>query len=364
VLTVFHVDTERGWRGGERQVLWLAAGMRERDHRVFVVARRDEELANRAAAQGLGVIASAPRGELDLFAARELRRAIIRHGVQIVHAHTAHAAALAALATLNTPAKVVIARRVDFPLRRNLGTRLKYGRAQAVIAVSRAVANIVAKAGVARERIHVVPDGVDLSRRVAPARPEVLGSLGVGVGEPVVVHIAALVPHKDPLTFARAMAVVRDRVPRVRALMVGEGPLRSAVQAEVARLRLQETVVLTGFRRDADELLAAARVATLSSVEEGMGSVLLDAMAFGVPIAATSAGGIPEVVEHGTTGLLSPPGDAAALGNHIVRLLTDRDLAAALTAGGRARVTDFSVERMVERTLGVYASTRPVSLAP
>ena len=356
MLTVLHVDTERGWRGGERQVLWLATGMRQRGHRAIVVARHGDELAKRAEAQDIEVIDAAPRGELDLFAARDLRRVIAQQGAHIVHAHTAHAAAIAALATLGTGARVVIARRVDFPLRRNLGTRLKYSRADAVIAVSNAVAAVVADAGIPRERIHVVPDGADLSRRVPPAGAHVLKSFGIPPGGPLVVQVAALVAHKDPLTFVRAMGLARERVPRARALMVGEGPLRAAAQAEVTRLDLDRTVSLTGFRSDADELLAAARVATLSSVEEGMGSVLLDAMAFGVPIAATRAGGIPEVVEHGETGLLSPPGDPAALAENIVRLLSDADFAASLAARARTRVEEFSVARMVERTMEVYRS--------
>ncbi len=356
MLTVLHVDTERGWRGGERQVLWLAAGMRERGHRAIIVARPGDELARRAGAATLEVIEAAPRGELDLFAARHLRRLIVRNRAEVVHAHTAHAAAIAALATLGTPAKIVIARRVDFPLRRNLGTRLKYGRADAVIAVSNAVAAVAAEAGIARERIRVVPDGIDLSRSVQAADDDTLRSLGIPGGEPLVAQVAALVAHKDPVTFVRAMASVRARIPRVRGLLVGEGPLRAVVQAEVTRLDLDRTLSLTGFRHDADELLAAADVATLSSVEEGMGSVLLDAMAFGVPIAATRAGGIPEIVDHADTGLLSPPGDAQALADNIVRLLTDQDMAASLAARARMRVEEFSVDKMVERTIEVYRS--------
>jgi L-malate glycosyltransferase len=356
VLTVLHVDTERGWRGGERQVLWLAAGMRERGHRAIVVAREDDELARRAASAGLEVNGLVPHGELDVFAAARLRRAIVRRHANVVHAHTAHAAAIAALACLGTSVRLAVARRVDFPLRRNLGTRLKYGRAHAVIAVSQAVATIVAAGGVAPKRIHVVPDGVDLARRVLPAGRDVLASLGLAEGVPLVVQVAALVPHKDPLTFVRAIRVVQARVPGLRALLVGEGPLRSAVHAEVGRLGLEQTIVLTGFRRDADELLAAARVATLSSAEEGMGSVLLDAMAFGVPIAATRAGGIPEIVVHGETGLLSAPADAEALAANVVRLLEDQELAATLRERARERVTEFAVERMVDKTIAVYGA--------
>jgi glycosyltransferase involved in cell wall biosynthesis len=355
-LTVLHVDTERGWRGGERQVLWLAAGMRARGHRAIVVARDADELARRAADRGLEVITTSPRSELDLVAAYALRRAIARNQAHVVHAHTAHAAAQAAFARLGTSAKLVVARRVDFPLRRNPITRLKYRRADAVIAVSKAAAEVAAHRGVRRERIHIVPDGVDLARRVQRADRETLRSLGISDGAPLVVQAAALVPQKDPLTFIRAISIARERLPHLRALMVGDGSLRAEAQDEVKRLRLERVVAFTGFRRDADELLAAATVATLTSAEEGLGSVLLDAMAFGVPIAATTAGGIPEVVTHGETGLLSPPRDPAALAEHIVRLVSDRALAASLTARARERVREFSVERMVDRTLAVYAA--------
>jgi L-malate glycosyltransferase len=353
-LTVLHVDTQRGWRGGERQVLWLAAGMRERGHRAIVVAREADELARRAADHGLEVITTLPRGELDLVAAYALRRAIVRTQAHVVHAHTAHAAAQALFAHLGTRAKLVMARRVDFPLRRNPVTRMKYGHADAVIAVSTAAAEVAAHRGVRRDRIYIVPDGVDLRREVKPADRVTLASLGVSDEAPLVVQVAALVPQKDPLTFIRAIAVARERVPELRALMVGDGSLRAEVEDEVKRLRLDRVIALTGFRRDADELLAAGTVASLSSVAEGLGSVLLDAMAFGVPIAATTAGGVTDVIKHGETGLLSPPRDANALGENIMRLLSDRGLAASLSARARERVQDFSVDRMVERTLEVY----------
>jgi|SRR5918992_1161152 glycosyltransferase involved in cell wall biosynthesis len=329
--------------------------MRERGHRPIVVARHADELARRAADRGLEVITTTPHGELDLSAAFALRRAIVSNQAHVVHAHTAHAAAQAAFAQLGTAAKVVMARRVDFPLRRNIITRLKYGRADAVIAVSKAAAEVAAHRGVHRDRIYIVPDGVDLTRRVKRADRLTLRSLGVGDETPLVVQVAALVRQKDPLTFIRAIGKARERIPELRALMVGDGSLRAEAQDEVRRLRLDRVVALTGFRRDADELLAAATVATLTSAEEGMGSVLLDAMAFGIPIAATSAGGIPEVVTHGETGLLSPPRDPNALAEHIVRLLSDRGLAASLSARARDRVQDFSVDRMVDRTLEVYA---------
>jgi glycosyltransferase involved in cell wall biosynthesis len=152
------------------------------------------------------------------------------------------------------------------------------------------------------------------------------------------------------------MARARERVPEVHGLLVGDGPLRAEVEREIHALGLNAAVYLAGYRTDADSLLAAADVATLSSREEGMGSVLLDALAFGVPIAATRAGGIPEVIVDGDSGLLAERENPTALGDAISSILVDSQLRARLRANSAARAREFSVERMTDRTISVYES--------
>lgn len=353
-LNVLHVDTERGWRGGERQALWLARELAQRGHGSIVAARAGEPLAVRAHEHGLDVVSCSPASELDPRAAWSLRRAIIERGINVVHAHTAHAVATAAIATLRLDVPLVVARRVDFKLRDNAGTRWKYGRASVIIAISDAVARVLETSGVVPSRIRVVPDGVDIHRHVVPATSDTLASLGVRPGSPLVVQVAQLVGHKDPVNFVRAVARARERIPDVQALLVGDGSLRADVEAEVGALTLEDTLHVAGYRTDADALLAAADVACLSSREEGMGSVLLDALAFGRPIAATRAGGIPEIVDDGQTGLLAPVSDPRALGDAIATLLSDAPLRARFSENGKSRVMDFSVERMTDRTVAVY----------
>jgi glycosyltransferase involved in cell wall biosynthesis len=282
----------------------------------------------------------------------------VRHGVDVVHAHSGHAVTIGALATMATPARLVVTRRVDFRIR----TRWKYGRAAAIIAISEAVARVLVDCGIPRERITVIPSGIDLTRRVEAASWDTLAGLGVPPKAPVVVQVAQLVGHKDPLTFVRAMAVVHQRVPEAHAIMVGDGALAGAVRDAVREAGLDAVVHLAGYRTDADRLIAAADVVTLSSREEGMGTVLLDAMAFGGAIAATAAGGIPEVVVDGETGLLVPIGDGAALGAAIARLLTDRVTADRVRAGAGRRVVEFSIEATAERTFEVYR--RVLDLCP
>lgn len=350
---VLHVDTERGWRGGERQALWLAQGLASLGDGSIVAARAGEPLAERADAAGLSVIHVTASFGADPRAAWQLRRAIRRHDADIVHAHTAHAATLGALATLGTTVPLVVSRRVDFPLRTGPGSRWKYGRARVIIAISQAVAEVVGRAKLSVPVV-VIPDGTDVRRQREPATPEALAQLGVAAGAPLVVQVSQLVPHKDPLTFVRAVAHAWKRNPRLRALLVGDGPLREAVDAEIRALGIQDVLRATGYRDDADRLLAAADVVSLSSREEGMGSVLLDAIVFGRPVVATRAGGIPEVVRHGETGLLVPVGEHEALGSAMYTLLADRSLATRMGAAARARAPEFSVQAMTMRTRELY----------
>jgi glycosyltransferase involved in cell wall biosynthesis len=350
--TILHIDTERGWRGGERQVLWLAESLIRSGNKCIIAARPDGPLATRAAERGLHVFPCSPLAEFDPITALRLRRLIKREGIQIVHAHTAHAAALAV--TCAGDAETVITRRVDFRIGRGWFSQLKYRRAAAVIAISDAVSRVLVAGGVDESKIEIIPSGIDLHRTVQPADRQTLQSLGIPENAPLVVMIAALVNHKDPLTFVSAMKDVVAAVPRAHAMIVGEGPLRPAVEQSISELGLTGRIHLAGFREDADSILAAADAVALSSREEGLGTVLIDALWMGKPIAATRAGGIPEIIQHGSSGLLASVENAAELGDAISRLLTDEVLRSRLALGGRARAAMFSVERTAARTSMVY----------
>ena len=122
----------------------------------------------------------------------------------------------------------------------------------------------------------------------------------------------------------------------------------------MAILGLGDCVHLAGYRMDADSLMSVADVVALSSSDDGIGGVVIDAMSFGKPVAATAAGGIPEAVTNGETGLLVDVGDASALGGAIARLITDRELAQRMGANGIRRAPLFSIDNTVDRTLAVY----------
>jgi glycosyltransferase involved in cell wall biosynthesis len=349
------MDLGTAWRGGQRQILWMGEGLLRRGGRPIFALRPHAELAQRAAAGGIEVVHVDPTiSELGPWTVLRLRRLIRREGVHILHPQGGHDLALAAMSAAGTGARIVFARRTTFTIRDNVGTRLKYSRADRVISVSRAGVDALLGAGVKAERIEVIPSGIPLARETTPASRETLARFGIPEDAPLVVMVGALTKEKDPITFVRAVGVARRRVPELQALMVGEGLLREDVEREVRALELDEAFHLAGFRSDSESLIAAGTIAALSSATEGTPGVLLDALALGKPIAATATGGVGEIVEDGVSGLLTPVGDAHALGASIARIALDRALAERLSTAARERAQQYSIETTVDRTISVY----------
>jgi len=352
---VLHVDTAATWRGGQNQVLLTAQGMAARGAGTTVACRAGGELETRARAAGAAVRAIPFRGDLwppaILALARLLRRE--RPGALLLHDPHAVSAGLVA-SRLAGRLPLVAVRRVDFPLRGAV-SRAKYAACDRVIVVSRAIGSVVERGGVPPERLRLVYEGVP-DRVPAPGGQEALAQLGVPAGVPVVGNVAALTGHKDQATLVEAMALARHRIPEARLVIVGEGELRQALEAQVRERGLADRVAFAGFRRDLDRLLPAFSVFCLSSRLEGLGTSLLDAMAFGLPVVATAAGGIPEAVVNGVTGRVVPPRDPAALAGALVEALADDPRRRAWGAAGRRRFLErFTADHMVNETLRVLA---------
>jgi L-malate glycosyltransferase len=353
-----HIDTARTWRGGQNQVLNTVLGLRALGHRTMLVAHSEGVLRQRAK-EGLDLLSLAPKTEMDLTAAWRLSRIIKQLKPNIVHAHDPHAVAMAALAlsmsTQLSKPPLVAARRVDFHLKGNALSRWKYRQVDCFVCASEAIRQMLIGDGVPPARTVTVHEGIDIER-VDGAEPANLhGEFWLPHHAPIVGNVAALVGHKGQRHLIEAARLVLPQMPDARFVIAGEGELRPALERQIKDHHLEKHVLLVGFRPDVLSLHKAFDIFVLSSVTEGLGTSLLDAMAAGKPIVATRTGGIPEVVIDGETGLLVPPRDDEALADAIVRLLKDAGLRRAMGEAGRARARDlFSLERMVQNTLNVY----------
>ena len=357
-----HIDTARTWRGGQNQVLLTVNGLREIGQRAALVAHPDGELRKRAA-EGLELVPLAPKSEMDLTAAWRLNRVIKRLKPDVIHAHDAHGVAMAGLAlslgaaaAKNGEPPLVASRRVDFHLRSNSFSRWKHRQVDCFIAASEAIRQMLIADGVPADRTVTVHEGIDVEHVLAAPLVDVHQAFFLPHGAPVVGNIAALVPHKGQRHLIEAAHIVVRKLPDVRFVILGEGELREALERLIKEYRLEKHVLLPGFRTDVLGCLKSFDLFVMSSVTEGLGTSLLDAMACSRPIVATEAGGIPEVVENGVTGLLVPPRDHAAMADAIVTLINDQARRRQMGDAGFARVNEkFTVERMIAGTAAVYA---------
>jgi L-malate glycosyltransferase len=355
-----HVDTARTWRGGQNQVLLTVNGLRAIGQRATLVAHPDGELRRRVA-EGLDLIPLAPRTEMDLSAAWKFSRLIKRLNPDVIHAHDPHGVAMASFAlslggsTASGPA-LIASRRVDFHLKGNSLSRWKHRQVDCFIAASEAIRQILLHDGVEADRAVTVHEGIDVEHVVAADPVNVHETFWLPHQAPVVGNVAALVPHKGQRYLIEAAHLVVQEIPDARFVILGEGELREQLERQVHDHHLEKHVLLPGFRTDVLGCIKGFDLFVMSSVTEGLGTSLLDAMACSRPIVATTAGGIPEIVEDGINGLLVPPRDARALADAIIRALRDTSLRQRFGTAGLARVkARFTVERMVEQTAAVYA---------
>ena len=316
-MRILQVDSGREWRGGQNQVRLLCRELaRNAQVEQILVTKEESELARRAAADGVTVSGTGWEIGLDPRAWWHLRRTISTFQPDIIHVHDSHALTLAATVALGRT--LVATRRVDF----HVGRFGAWRRPDRIIAVSDAVKQILVGDGIAPDAITVVPDGIDLEeiRRAADPPLDMRSRLRLSPNALLAVNAAALVDHKDHKTLIRAAHAARTLEPRLHWVIAGEGPQRDALAAEITRLDLQGRVHLVGWIDRIEALIAEASIFVMSSKLEGLGSVILNALALERPVVATAAGGIPEILPRE---VLVPPGAAEALAQKVVEVLHD-----------------------------------------
>jgi sugar transferase (PEP-CTERM/EpsH1 system associated) len=362
-LSIVHVLSSYGVGGQERVALDLAIGQKARGHEVSVLSLApapDGAMADEFREHGIAV-GRVPKGAgLDATLVPRLVRELRKYRADIVHTHNplpliygAPAARLAGAAAIHTKHGVNPGSRGHRLLRR-AAAQLTH----AFVAVSDTTETQAREQRDApSRRLHMIANGIRLDRyrpdpeaRAATRRELALGDAWV-IGT-----VGRMDDFKNQALLVRAMAPLLSE--RVRLVLVGDGPSRAAVEAEVAKLANPSWVVLTGRRMDVPKLVPAFDVFALSSKSEGLPLVVPEAMAAGLPIVATAVGGLPSVVDEGKTGMLVPV-EETALRSALKSLIDDHALARRL--GARARTTAlarYSSERMVDAYLDLYRQAR------
>jgi glycosyltransferase involved in cell wall biosynthesis len=348
-------------RGGAEQLLASSAPYldteRFRYRFAYLLPWKDSLVAELEAA---GLPVDCLDGAKGLGWVGRLRGLVRREDIDLVHLHSPVAAA-AARAALGRRARIVYtehnvwSRYHPATYAANLAT---FPRNDHVFAVSDEVRASVRYPGPLRALpmppVETLHHGLDQAAVAGWGGAGVRAELGIPPEAPVVGNVANFKAAKDHPTLLRAAARVREAIPEVRFLLIGQGPLEPESRRLAADLGLDGTVVFTGFRTDAQRLLAGLDVFALSSTYEGLPIALIEAMALGRPAVATRVGGVPEVLADGVQGLLVPPRDPDALADGLLKLLGDPELRARMGAAGRERAAHFDIRKAVRRMEQVY----------
>lgn len=342
------VNLQSDYGGAEGHVLTLALGLAAHGHEVRVLCHPQGRLRRNAEALGLRTVAVPTVGQTDLGAAARLAWQVLRWRPAVLHLHTPKDYLVGAAAGgLSARTATVLTRHLLLPVSPHM--RRIYRQADAVICPCRVLRDQLAAAGVPDDRLALVYGAID-------ARPFFEGRLKRGGAATVIGILGRLVPGKGHAVLLDAFARLGTLSPSTTLHVVGDGPERAVLEAQAERLRVADRVRFLGFQADIPRLMAALDVVVLASTHtEVLPLVVMEAMAAGCAVVATSVGGVPELVEEGQSGLLVPPGDVDALASALHRLIGDADLRARLGRGAVSRIQQqFTLPRMVVETERIY----------
>ncbi|MFZ5759467.1 MAG: glycosyltransferase family 4 protein [Thermodesulfobacteriota bacterium] len=344
-MHICHINLAKGFHGGERQTLNLLGQLQALAIRQSLVCPPGSRLQQEAEAAGIETIGVSHwlRGH--------------RHPAPgtVLHGHCGQSVHWAAIQHLCHRQPYVVTRRVDNPIGQNPWTRYCYQHASAIACLSSAIEIEVAKiaGSVRRVRIPSSYSGFQADpEKVTRIRQDFPGKILIG-------QVGKMIAHKGfRFTIDAARLLQRD-CPQIHVLLLGDGPLWPELQDQARDLA---NLTMLGHVDDIGNYLAALDLLVFPSLHEGMGSTILEAMQHEVPVVAAKAGGIPDLIEDGVTGLLVAPGNAQALAAAIRALLERPELARSLAREARGQLSRFSPQAMAGRYLELYQSLSPAVL--
>jgi glycosyltransferase involved in cell wall biosynthesis len=354
-MNILQINTELKWSGGEGQTFSLVRGLIKRGHRITLVAQPQSIIGKRVRTLGIPVVEIWMRNHLDINAIFKLHRLMKHKHFDIIHLHTSRAHALGAIAARFLKTKVVVTRRMDFPVKKNFLNKLLYQRwTDEIIVISRKIEKILIDMGIDPNKIVYIPSGVDLKRFTPEIRGEKIRN-EFNIDSFLIGTVAALVERKGLSYFIEAARDVSKKSPTTRFIIVGDGSLKEKLKRYSEKLGMEERIIFAGFREDIPELIASLDVFVLSSLQEGLGVSILEAEACGKPVVASNVGGIPDCCIDGITGFLIPPRDSKALTKVIITLLQDKEKRTKMGKAGRRLVEKkFSMESMIRENEKIY----------
>ena len=358
-MKILHVNSAENWRGGEQQVAYLICGLRDQNIAQLVFCRDNSAFAAFCKKEQIPYITYTHKN--PIYIASRLTKVCKAEQISLMHFHDSfmHTCAVLAAAIFRNPVSFVVSRRVDYPVKKNMFSRWKYNHSKLkkILFVSEAIHQMYLNDIKDTSKLKTIHSGIDLQKFSEKPSGILRKEYQIPENTLLIGNVAAISPHKDYFTFVDTVEILQKERLNAHYLMIGgkqDIEETQKIEAYIQEKNLGDHIIMTGFRNDIPKILPELDIFLFSSKTEGLGTSLLDAFACQVPVVSTDAGGIPELIIHEKTGLLSPTKDPKNLAKNVLKLTHNQELRQKIIQEASIHLQQFSKETTLEKTLEVY----------
>ena len=358
-IQILHVSTAKTYRGGEQQIFFLAKALEKQKVKQDFLLPEKSELATRLINEGFSVNLYQKISSISISGSWKMAQLMKRTNYDVVNAHDSHALNICWLSKLflNKKFPIVYTKRNAFPPSKSFVSKRKYNSEsiKKIICISSAAKESIKNIIVDESKIEVIPDGIDLSIK---SKKKLDSASSTSDKNAIVVsNIGALTKEKDQITFIRCAQYLLDNFDdyKFHFFVAGEGPEEKHLRSLIAKYKIVNDISLLGYQDDIYPLLNSTDILVHTANSEGLGTILLQALAQKIPIVATNAGGIPDIIKDELTGLIAPIGDFKLLAKAVVKLLENTDLKNRIIHNGHDLVMNYSIDHIASKTMQTYS---------
>jgi len=359
-MKILHFSSAKTWRGGEQQIIYLFEELQQKQLQQWIFCVKGSALANYCQQQNIPHFTYQKRFSINPLVGLQLKKLSHQLAIDLIHLHDAHSHTFGYIsAILGNKTPFVLSRRVDFPVKNNWFSYQKYNHPsiKKIISVSHNVQQILAPAIQDSTKLQVIHSGIDTTRFNFTNQQILRQAYNISENTIIIANVAAIAPHKDYFTFVDTAAILLKESPNLtfRFFIIGaDGGEAASIRKYIETKKIANHVILTGFRKDMAQILPEVAIFLFTSKEEGLGTSVVDALACGIPVVATNAGGVPEIIQDGENGFLAPIRNARLLAKKVNYLLANPSIVEQFIKNGKKTALQFSKSIMASKTLVVY----------
>jgi glycosyltransferase involved in cell wall biosynthesis len=360
-MKILHISSPKTWRGGEQQLLYLAEELRALGFQQLIMCPFKSAVHQYCLKKHINHVTYFKRFSANPMVGFRVAQACKREKIDMIHVHDSHAHNFAVLSAVLTKMDlpIIVSRRVDFPVKDSGLSAYKYNHPQVakIICVSNAIKEVMEPSITDKAKLAVVHSGVDLEKFSAyKAEGRLRKEYDIPDDYLIIGNVAALASHKDYPTFIRTVKRLIESGLKAKFFAIGDGPLRKETIEAIDEAGMKEYIYLTGFRDDIVQVLPELDIFLITSETEGLGTSILDALCAKVPVVATKAGGIIEIIEHEVNGLVAEVADDKSLADHVLFLSQNTKVRDTFVKAGLEKIKQFSKVETARKTIEVYSS--------